>query len=100
MAVLASVHEMTHIGRSVATVVFQMILVTFHIFKKSMTLRTFDRGPIRSTRGIGQTKGATMRTGSTVFFNISVAHITVVAVVLILGDIRYGEDGIVMLIIV
>jgi hypothetical protein len=41
-----------------------------------------------------------MRTGGTVFFNISVTHITVVAVVLILGDALHGEDDIVMLIIV
>jgi hypothetical protein len=36
MAVLTSVHEMTYTGRSVATVGFQMILVTGGIFKKKI----------------------------------------------------------------
>jgi hypothetical protein len=58
-----------------------MILVTGHILEKSMTLRAFDRCPVRCTRGIGRTKRATMRAGCPVFFHMTVSHITVVTIV-------------------
>jgi hypothetical protein len=99
MAVLASVHEMTHTGGSLRAVGFQMILVTFHIFKKSTALRTFDGGPVRGTRGIGQTNGATMRAGGTIVFNISVSNITVIAIVGMFSDSRHGDYGVVMSIV-
>jgi hypothetical protein len=56
MALVATSHEMTHAGRCFGTVGFQMILVTFHIFKKSMALRTFDGGAVWNRMSIGQTK--------------------------------------------
>jgi hypothetical protein len=99
MTVLVSVHEMTHTGRSIATVRFQMILVTFHIFKISMTLRTFSRDPIRSTRGSGQTKGATMRAGSTMIFDMAISNITVVALVFMFCHTWHGEDSVIMSIV-
>jgi hypothetical protein len=100
MVLVASVHEMTHTGGSLGTVRFQMTLVTGHVLEKALALSTFDRGPVRSTRGIGQTKGATMRASSTVVFHITVFHITNITVVLMFRHSRHGEDRIVMLVVV
>jgi hypothetical protein len=90
---------MTHAGRGVGTVGFQMILLTFHIFEKSMTLRALDGGPVRNTRGIGQTKGATMRAGSTMVFDMAISYVTMIAIILVFSHGRHGDYGIVMLII-
>jgi hypothetical protein len=76
-----------------------MILVTCHILAKSMALSIFGRGPVRSTRGIGQTKGATMRASSTVFFDVGIAFVTVVTIVGVFRQGRHGENRIVMLIV-
>jgi hypothetical protein len=76
MALVATSHEMTHTGGSLGTVRFQMILVTGHILEIAMALSTFDRGPVRSTRGIGQTKRATMRASSTVIFDVGIPFVT------------------------
>jgi hypothetical protein len=100
MALVATSHEMTHTGGSLGTVRLQMILLTGHILEKAMALSTFDRGAVRSTRGIGQTKGATMRTGCAVFFHMAVAHITVVTIVFVFRHTRHGEDRIIMLVVV
>jgi hypothetical protein len=100
MALLASPHETANGSGGITAVRFQMILVTLHIFKKSITLRAFDRGPVRGTRGIGQTKRATMRTDSTMVFNVSISHITIITIILSLGDSRHGNDDVVMLVVV
>jgi hypothetical protein len=55
MTLVATSHEMTHVGGGFGTVEFQMILVTFHTFEKFMTLRKFDGSPVRNTRDIAQT---------------------------------------------
>jgi hypothetical protein len=77
-----------------------MILVTGHILEKAMALCTFDRGPVWYTRGIGQTKRATMRASSKVFFDVGIAFVTVVTIVLMFRHSRHGEDPIVMLVVV
>jgi hypothetical protein len=91
---------MTHTGGCLGTVRFQMILVTGHILEKPVALSTFDRSPVRSTRGIGQTKRATMRASSTVIFDVGISFVTVVTIIFVFCHGRHGEDGIVMLIIV
>jgi hypothetical protein len=55
-----------------------------------MALRAFDGGPVRSTRSIGQTKGATMRTDCAVFFHMVVADITIITVVFVFRDVQHG----------
>jgi hypothetical protein len=75
-----------------------MVVVTFHISKITVAIVTFDRGSVRGTMGIGQTKRTTMRTGGAVFFNISISFVTMITVVLILGHGRHGKYGIVMLV--
>jgi hypothetical protein len=77
-----------------------MILVTLHILEKCMALSTFDGGPVRSTRGIGQTKRATMRASSTVIFDAGIPFVTIIAVVFVFRHTRHGEDGIVILVVV
>jgi hypothetical protein len=77
-----------------------MILVTGHILEKAMTLSTFDRGPVWNTGGIGQTKRATMRASSKVFFDVAISNIAIITVALMFCHGRHGKDGIVMLIVV
>jgi hypothetical protein len=77
-----------------------MILVTGHILEKAMALSTFDRGPVRSTRGIDQTKGATMRASSTVVFDVGIAFVTIIAVEFVFRHTQHGENRIVMLVVV
>jgi hypothetical protein len=91
---------MTHAGGSLGTVRFQMILVTGHILEKAMALTTFDRSPVRYTRGIGQTKRATMRADCPVFFHMTVSHITIITIVLMFRHPGHGKDRIVMLVVV
>jgi hypothetical protein len=77
-----------------------VVLETFHISEKSMTLRAFDKGPVRSTGSVGQTKGATMRAGSMVVFDVAVAHVTIITVIFVFCHGRHGKYGIVMLVVV
>jgi hypothetical protein len=65
-----------------------------------MALSIFDRGPVRRTRGIGQTKRATMRVSSTVIFDAGIAFVTVVTTVFVFRHSGHGEDDIVMLVVV
>ena len=75
-----------------------MILITGGIPKKSMTLRTFRRGPVRGTGGVGQTKRATMRTGGSVFLDVIISFVTIIAVIFVFGHSGRGKYGIVMLV--
>jgi hypothetical protein len=77
-----------------------MVVVTGGIFKKSMAIGTFDRGTVRGTGGVGQTKRATMRAGGTMVFDISVSHITMITIILILGHPGHRKNRIVMLVVV
>jgi hypothetical protein len=79
---------------------FLMVVVTFHVLEKSMAIGAFERGAVRSTGGVGQTKRATMRTGSTVIFDVTISDITIITVVGVFRHGRHGEYGIVMLVVV
>jgi hypothetical protein len=76
-----------------------MILETGYIFKVAVAIGTFERGAVRGTGGIGQTKRATMWASGTVFFDISVSNITIITMILILGHSGDRKYSIVMLII-
>jgi hypothetical protein len=65
-----------------------------------MTLSIFDRGPVQSTRGISQTKGATMRASGTVVYDVAISFVTIITIEFVFRHTRHGEDGIVMLVVV
>jgi hypothetical protein len=88
LALLASPYETANGGGSLSTVRFQMILVTFHISKVTVAIGAFDGGAVRYIRGVGQTKRATMRVGSTVFFDVVISFVTMFTIVSILGHPR------------
>jgi hypothetical protein len=67
-----------------------MVVVTFHISKITVALRAFDRGAVQSTRGIGQTKQATMRTGCVVIFDVGISFVTVVTIIFVFCHGRHG----------
>jgi hypothetical protein len=79
---------------------FQVVLVTGGISKISVAIGAFRRGAVGSTRGIGQTKRATMGADSTMVFDVAISNIAIITIVRVFRHGRHGQDGIVMLIIV
>jgi hypothetical protein len=69
---------------------FQMVLVTGYISKITVAIGAFRRGAVPGTGGIGQTKRATMRASSTMIFDVVIAFVTTITIVLILGHGRHG----------
>jgi hypothetical protein len=79
---------------------FQVVLVTGGISKISMAIGAFERGTVRETGGIGQTKRATMRAGGTMVFDVGIAFVTIVTIIFVFSHPGHGKYDIVVLIIV